>query len=37
MLREDIKEKLDRLKEEPRRSNSAHPLHGKLKGKWAAG
>jgi addiction module RelE/StbE family toxin len=33
--REDIKEKLDKLKIEPRRANGAHPLHGKLKGEWA--
>jgi addiction module RelE/StbE family toxin len=34
-LRLDIKEKLERLKQEPRRANGAHPLHGKLKGSWA--
>ncbi len=34
-LRNDIKEKLDKLKLEPRRSNGAHPLHGKLEGKWS--
>jgi len=34
-LREDIKEKLDKLRENPRRANSAHPLHGKLQGKWS--
>ena len=34
-LRNDIKEKLDKLKLEPRRANGAHPLHGKLKGKWS--
>ena len=33
-LRGDIKDKLDRLKENPRNANGAHPLHGKLKGKW---
>ena len=33
-LRNDIKEKLDRLKIEPRRANGAHPLHGRLEGKW---
>ena len=34
-LRNYIKEKLDKLKLEPRRANGAHPLHGKLKGKWS--
>ena len=34
-LRRDIKKKLDALKIEPRRSNGAHPLHGRLFGKWA--
>ena len=34
-LRQDIKEKLERLKENPRKANGAHQLHGKLKGKWA--
>ena len=34
-LRRDIKKKLDALKIEPRRSNGAHPLHGRLVGKWA--
>ena len=34
-LRGDIKEKLDKLKIEPRRANGAHPLHGKLQGKWS--
>jgi mRNA-degrading endonuclease YafQ of YafQ-DinJ toxin-antitoxin module len=33
--REDIKNKLDRLKENPYKSNGAHTLHGKLAGKWA--
>ncbi|MEK6908953.1 MAG: type II toxin-antitoxin system mRNA interferase toxin, RelE/StbE family [Nanoarchaeota archaeon] len=33
--RGDIKEKLERLKQNPRKANGAHPLHGKLKGKWA--
>jgi addiction module RelE/StbE family toxin len=33
--RQDIKNKLDLLKSDPRRSNGAHPLHGRLKGKWA--
>ncbi|MEK6888517.1 MAG: type II toxin-antitoxin system mRNA interferase toxin, RelE/StbE family [Nanoarchaeota archaeon] len=34
-LRDDVKDKLDRLKIEPRRANGAHPLHGELDGKWA--
>ena len=34
-MRNDIQDKLDRLKENPRKANGAHPLHGKLKGKWA--
>jgi len=34
-IRQDIMEKLDKLKIEPRRTNGAHPLHGKLSGKWA--
>lgn len=34
-LRQDIKDKLDRLKIEPRNANGAHPLHGRLAGKWA--
>lgn len=34
-VRPDIKEKLDRLKLDPRRANGAHPLHGKLEGKWS--
>ncbi|MEK6925106.1 MAG: hypothetical protein AABW71_02605 [Nanoarchaeota archaeon] len=34
-LRNDITYKLDRLKENPRRANGAHQLHGDLKGKWA--
>ena len=29
-----IPEKLDRLKQNPRSELGAHPLHGKLKGKW---
>jgi len=33
--RKDIKDKLDRLKENPRKANGAHQLHGKLIGKWA--
>ena len=34
-IRGDIREKLDKLKIEPRRANGAHPLHGKLDGKWS--
>lgn len=34
-LRTDIKDKLNRLRENPYKANGAHPLHGKLKGKWA--
>lgn len=34
-LRLDIKNKLDLLKIEPRKSNGAHKLHGRLEGKWA--
>ena len=34
-FRNDIKEKLDKLQLEPRRANGAHPLHGKLDGKWS--
>ena len=33
--REDIKNKLELLKIDPRRKNGAHQLHGRLKGKWA--
>lgn len=33
--RNDVKEKLDRLKVEPRKANGAHPLHGQLSGKWS--
>lgn len=33
--RKSIGTKLDLLKENPRRQNSAHPLHGRLSGKWA--
>ena len=33
--RGDIKNKLDKLKENPLRANGAHPLHGKLKGKFS--
>jgi len=34
-LRTDIKDKLDKLKQNPRKANGDHQLHGKLKGKWA--
>jgi len=34
-FKQDIPDKLDRLKLEPRRANGAHPLHGKLEGKWS--
>ncbi len=34
-IRNDIKGKLDRLKTDPRRECGAHPLHGRLAGKWA--
>ncbi len=33
--RADVPEKLNKLKMEPRRTNGAHPLHGRLNGKWA--
>jgi addiction module RelE/StbE family toxin len=33
--RNDLKNKLDRLRENPRKEIGAHPLHGKLKNKWA--
>jgi addiction module RelE/StbE family toxin len=35
IFRQDISSKLDKLKLEPRKSNGAHPLHGRLSGKWA--
>ena len=35
LVRKDIKNKLDALKIAPRKANGAHPLHGRLKGKWA--
>lgn len=34
-LRPSIRDKLERLKQNPRRECGAHPLHGVLKGKWA--
>lgn len=33
--RNNIKEKLDKLKINPRTELDAHPLHGKIKGKWS--
>ena len=33
--RKDIKDKLDKLKENPHKANNAHLLHGRLSGKWA--
>ena len=33
--RENIRKKLDSLKENPRKNCGAHPLKGKLEGKWA--
>ena len=33
--REDLKEKLDKLGENPRKANGSHQLHGRLKGKYA--
>ncbi len=34
-FRQDIKNKLDALKNDPRKANGAHLLHGRLAGKWA--
>ena len=34
-MRENTKEKLDKLKIEPIKANGAHPLHGRLAGKYA--
>ena len=34
-LRKDIKNKLERLKINPRKELGAHPLFGRLKGKWS--
>ena len=34
-LKQNIKNKLDSLKLNPRKYNGAHPLHGRLKEKWA--
>ncbi len=33
--RNDIKSKLERLKMNPRKECGAHPLKGRLKGKWS--
>lgn len=35
LLRKDLVVKLDRLKRDPRRELDAHPLHGRLSGKWS--
>ena len=35
LIRTDIKEKLNKLATDPRRANGAHPLHGRLTGKWS--
>lgn len=35
LSRGDIKNKLDKLKENPYKSDGAHKLSGKLEGKWA--
>jgi len=32
--RNDVRNKLDRLKLNPRKEIGTHPLHGRLKGKW---
>ena len=34
-IRKDVIQKLERLKINPRRECDAHPLHGKLRGKWS--
>lgn len=34
-LRQDISPKLDRLRQNPRTEAGAHPLHGRLAGKWS--
>ncbi|MFH1801911.1 MAG: type II toxin-antitoxin system mRNA interferase toxin, RelE/StbE family [archaeon] len=33
-VRSDVREKLDRLRQNPKKELGAHPLHGKLAGKW---
>jgi len=35
LSRQDIKEKIDKLIINPRKANGAHPLHGRLMGKWS--
>ncbi len=35
ILREDIKDKLEKLKNNPRKELDAHKLHGRLKEKWS--
>ena len=35
LLRKDIEDKLNRLKENPYKANGAHKLHGRLEGKYA--
>ena len=34
-VRSGIKEKLNRLRENPRKENGAHLLHGRLAGRWS--
>ncbi len=34
-IREDIANKLQKLKQSPRTEIGAHPLHGRLSGKWS--
>mgnify|MGYP001593997405 CR=1 FL=1 len=33
--RKDISDKLDKLRQNPRKANEAHLLHGKLAGTWS--
>jgi len=35
LMRQDIKDKLEKLKLEPRKYNGAHQLQGQLFGKWS--
>ena len=35
MMREDTSKKLERLRQDPRKELDAHPLRGKLEGKWS--
>lgn len=35
LSRNDVKNKLEGLKNNPKKANGAHPLHGRLSGKWA--